>query len=91
MAGAFLVYDITERKTFQHLKLWLDEIKKGSNNSNIEIVLIGNKKDLEERRKVTSEEDKAFTQEYGLVFLKTIAPRLQSILVIFFLKPLRRS
>jgi len=42
--GAILVFDITQRNTFDNLTEWLADIK--NENSNIEIVLIGNKIDL---------------------------------------------
>jgi Ras-related protein Rab-2A len=47
-ASALLMYDITRRETFNHLTRWLEEINKNS-NSNIVIMLIGNKSDLEHR------------------------------------------
>lgn len=47
-AGALLVYDITRRETFNHLTSWLDDARTHS-NSNMTIMLIGNKSDLEHR------------------------------------------
>ena len=46
--GALLVYDITRRDTFTHVTKWLDEVKQNSSRS-IVVILIGNKKDLEEK------------------------------------------
>jgi len=54
-AGALLVYDITRRDTFNHLTSWLDDARQHA-NSNMTIMLIGNKCDLEQRRAVTFEE-----------------------------------
>merc|ERR1712153_153813 len=71
-AGALLVYDITRRETFNHLTSWLDDARQHS-NSNMTIMLIGNKSDLEHRRAVSSEEGQQFAQEHGLVFLETSA------------------
>ena len=50
-AGALLVYDITRRDTFNHLTTWLEDARQHS-NSNMVIMLIGNKSDLESRREV---------------------------------------
>merc|ERR1712194_1003648 len=72
MGGALLVYDITRRETFNHLTSWLDDARQHS-NSNMTIMLIGNKSDLEHRRAVSSEEGQQFAQEHGLVFLETSA------------------
>ncbi len=46
--GALLVYDITRRETFTHIERWLEEVKTNS-SKNIVIILIGNKKDLENK------------------------------------------
>lgn len=42
-AGALLVYDITRRDTFNHLTSWLEDARQHS-NSNMVIMLIGNKR-----------------------------------------------
>jgi len=49
--GALLVYDITRRETFNHLKGWLTEVREHSNKEMV-IMLIGNKNDLEHTREV---------------------------------------
>lgn len=71
-AGALLVYDITRRETFNHLTSWLDDARQHS-NSNMTIMLIGNKSDLEPRRAVSLEEGHQFANEHGLIFLETSA------------------
>uniref|UniRef100_UPI00358E5A9F ras-related protein Rab-2A n=1 Tax=Myxine glutinosa TaxID=7769 RepID=UPI00358E5A9F len=71
-AGALLVYDITRRDTFNHLTTWLEDARQHS-SSNMVIMLIGNKSDLESRRDVKKEEGEAFAREHGLVFMETSA------------------
>lgn len=71
-AGALLVYDITRRDTFKHLSRWLEEARQHS-QSNMVIMLIGNKNDLEHRRQVTFDEGKAFADANGLIFMETSA------------------
>ncbi|RHY41434.1 hypothetical protein DYB30_009217 [Aphanomyces astaci] len=71
-AGALLVYDITRRETFNHLTRWLEEARQNS-NSNMAIMLIGNKSDLEHRRAVSYKEGEQFAKENGLIFLETSA------------------
>lgn len=71
-AGALLVYDITRRETFNHLTTWLEDARQHS-NSNMVIMLIGNKSDLDSRREVRREEGEAFAREHGLVFMETSA------------------
>eukprot|EP01116_Phalansterium_solitarium_P000722 TRINITY_DN10572_c0_g1_i1.p2 TRINITY_DN10572_c0_g1~~TRINITY_DN10572_c0_g1_i1.p2 ORF type:complete len:201 (+),score=11.06 TRINITY_DN10572_c0_g1_i1:124-726(+) len=70
--GALLVYDITRRETFDHLAEWLEDCRKYS-SSNITIMLIGNKSDLEEKRVVSKEEGEAFAKANGLYFLEVSA------------------
>ena len=69
-AGALLVYDITRRDTFNHLTTWLEDARQHS-NSNMVIMLIGNKSDLEAQRDVKREEGETFAREHGLTFMET--------------------
>merc|ERR1712232_1498479 len=71
-AGALLAYDISRRDTFKHLSRGLEEARQHS-QSNMVIMLIGNKNDLEHRRQVTYEEGKAFADANGPVFMETSA------------------
>ncbi|KYQ91442.1 Rab GTPase [Tieghemostelium lacteum] len=71
-AGALLVYDITRRDTFNHLTCWLKDARSYA-HSNMTIILIGNKSDLEQKRAVTYEEGEQFAKENGLIFLETSA------------------
>jgi len=71
-AGALLVYDITRRETFNHLTSWLEDARQHS-NSNMTIMLIGNKSDLDNRRAVSYEEGEEFAKKNGLIFLETSA------------------
>mmetsp|Transcript_22672 Transcript_22672/g.80926 ORF Transcript_22672/g.80926 Transcript_22672/m.80926 type:complete len:163 (+) Transcript_22672:328-816(+) len=71
-AGALLVYDVTRRETFHHLKRWLEEARQNA-NANMVVMLVGNKADLEHRRCVSTAEGAAFAQDHGLVFLETSA------------------
>ena len=54
--GAILVYDITDRESFESLRsIWIKELlEKGPEN--IQIAIVGNKQDLEDREKVTFKE-----------------------------------
>lgn len=71
-AGALLVYDITRKDTFDHMLSWLQDARAHS-NSDMSIVLVGNKADLEHRREVARETGEAFAQQHGLLFLETSA------------------
>lgn len=51
-AGALLVYDITNRDSFNALEAWLSDARTLA-SPNIIILLVGNKRDLEDEREVT--------------------------------------
>lgn len=71
-AGALLVYDIASRDTYNSLTNWLTDARTLA-SSNIVIILVGNKKDLEAEREVTFLEASRFAQENELIFLETSA------------------
>ncbi|XP_061477652.1 ras-related protein Rab-2A-like [Rhineura floridana] len=77
-AGALLVYDITRRDTFNHLTTWLEDARQHS-NSNMVIMLIGNKSDLESRREVKKEEGEAFARQHGFIFTETSAKTASNV------------
>ena len=56
----YLVYDITNKNSFNHLPDWIKFI---NNIENTNIVIIGNKIDLENNRVVSFEEGKKFAEE----------------------------
>ena len=70
--GVLVVYDITDRESFENLNSWLIEIEKNA-NKNVYKLLIGNKCDLEEKRKVTYQEGKDFAESNGMKFMETSA------------------
>ena len=53
--GVILVFDITKRETFDLLETWIKELK-DTNKGDVSKVLIGNKSDLADIRKVSFEE-----------------------------------
>jgi small GTP-binding protein len=70
-AGGVLVYDITNRNSFNALDYWLKQIRQ--NAGNIPVVLAGNKIDIAAQRKVSTEEAQNFANEKNLIYLETSA------------------
>lgn len=58
------VLDFGRRETFNHLASWLEDARQHA-NSNMTIMLIGNKCDLAHRRAVSTEEGEQFAKENG--------------------------
>lgn len=71
--GFILVYDITKVETFNKIQFWIDEIHKEVNKEEIAIILIGNKKDLEDLRQVPTEQGRELAKELGIKFFETSA------------------
>ena len=70
-ACAFIVYDITNLKTFKNINNWIKDCVNLA-PKNILLVLIGNKSDLEENRKVDYDLGKNLTDENNMIFLKLL-------------------
>jgi Ras-related protein Rab-11A len=61
--GALLVYDISKHQTYESVGRWLKELREYA-DSNIVIMLVGNKSDLRHLRAVPTEEAKQFASAY---------------------------
>ncbi|KAJ2451563.1 Rab GTPase ypt31, partial [Coemansia sp. RSA 2337] len=70
--GALLVYDIAKHPTYENVTRWLKELRDHA-DSNIIIMLVGNKSDLRHLRAVPTDEAKQFASENGLFFIETSA------------------
>jgi len=81
--GGLLVYDITNKESFQNVKKWLENVKEFS-KSPVSLVLVGNKTDLESERVVSKEEGEAFAKEHGLPFIETSAKQSANVDEAFF-------
>ena len=80
--GAFIVYDITRRNTFENVENWLSDLKKCADNK-VSIILLGNKNDLEEEREVKTEEGELFAKDNNIAFLETSALNGKNIEIAF--------
>ncbi|CAO3673191.1 Rab GTPase ypt31 [Umbelopsis sp. WA50703] len=70
--GALLVYDISKHSTYESVSRWLKELRDHA-DSNIVIMLVGNKSDLRHLRAVPTDEAKQFAADNGLSFIETSA------------------
>jgi Ras-related protein Rab-8A len=70
--GIVLIYDITDRKTFDNVTRWMEDIKENT-DSQVEVMLVGNKIDKANDRIVNSEEGQALGQKFGVSFVETSA------------------
>ena len=70
--GVILVYDITDRKSFEELSQWLTEVHSLC-EANAVVELIGNKTDLAGKRVVSESEALDFCERHQLEYIETSA------------------
>ena len=70
--GALLVYDITRYPTFEDLENWMNEISEKVKGS-LKMMIIGNKSDLKEERKVDAETALEKAKLLNIPFMETSA------------------
>lgn len=68
---AILVYDITDRLSYKHVKKWIEKVNKIDKPGMI--YLIGNKIDLEEIRDVSTDEASKYAESIGARFMEVSA------------------
>ena len=66
--GIILVYDITNRRSFEECENYYDIKIKDLCQKNIKKILLGNKSDLEDERVIKTEEGLNFAEKYGYKF-----------------------
>lgn len=73
--GIVIVYDITDRKTFDKVRDWMEQIQQADVNEETCYckILIGNKSDLSESREVSIQEGEQLAREYDIPFMETSA------------------
>lgn len=76
--GIIIVYDVTDKQSFENVEHWLKEIDRYANN-NVNKLLVGNKSDLQSKKVVTYEEGKALADKHGIKFLETSAKNAHNV------------
>lgn len=71
--GGFLVFDITNRRSFEHVKDWLEEAKMHVQPFHIIFLLVGHKCDLASQRQVSREEAEKLSTDCGMKYIETSA------------------
>ena len=71
-AVAMVVYDISSEESFQHIQSWIKDCKDLAPKT-VQLVLIGNKSDLEEERVIKKERGEELSRENNMLFFETSA------------------
>ena len=80
--GFIYVFEITNRESLNKLDFWINLTSENC-DSNVINFLVGNKSDLEDKRKVTKEEAENFAQKYNLIYLETSAKNNNNVDKLF--------
>ncbi|KAF9085214.1 Ras- protein Rab-6A [Mortierella sp. GBA35] len=79
---AVVVYDITNRNSFMNTAKWIDDVR-AERGTDVIIVLVGNKTDLNEKRQVTAEEGEKKAKEFNIMFIETSAKAGHNVKTLF--------
>jgi Ras-related protein Rab-6A len=79
---AVVVYDISNAKSFQNTRKWVDDVR-GERGNDVIIVLVGNKTDLNDKREVTTQQGEEEAKKNGLLFIETSAKVGHNVKTLF--------
>ena len=66
-----LVYDISKKQSFEECKDFYNKNIKDKCQKDIQVIVLGNKSDLEDKREVSSEEGAKFSEENNYLFMES--------------------
>lgn len=81
--GALIVYDITQKTSFENISKWMSEIREKS-SKDMKLMIIGNKTDLKDERQVTTEEASSKAQDLGAPIMETSALDASNVKEAFY-------
>jgi Ras-related protein Rab-39B len=81
--GILLVYDITNRRSFEHLESWMSEAQLHIDSRRAVYIIVGHKADRDSERAITTREGRNFAQFHGARYLETSAKTGQNIEDVF--------
>ena len=76
--GIIMVFDISNRESFLHLRDWLKEVEKNAPEST-QLMVFGNKSDLNAEREVSQSDLEKFTKETGIPVIETSAKNSSNV------------
>ena len=80
---ALIVYDITNRKSFEELTNWIYSVNEANNNKNVIFGIAANKSDLYEQKVVNKNEGEEFAKNNNTLFFETSAKDYDSVENVF--------
>ena len=81
--GVLLVFDITDAASFETINYWVEELNDKADIASIELMLVGNKNDLEQARQIQKSKAEQMAQKIGISYCETSAKNYDSTQVAF--------
>ena len=81
--GLLVVYDITDKESFEKINFWMKNIKENA-PENAKLILVGNKCDLANERQVSYEEGEKKASNYNIKFFESSAKDGTNVKEFFF-------
>lgn len=81
--GIMIVFDITDKDSFNNVRMWTEEIRKYAID-NVKTILIGNKADFESKRQVEYSEAKEYADSMNMTYFETSAKTALNVEKSFF-------
>ncbi|XP_066997688.1 ras-related protein Ral-a isoform X1 [Anabrus simplex] len=82
--GFLCVFSITEDDSFEATQEFREQILRVKNDNNIPFLLVGNKSDLEEKRKVSLADATNRAKQWGVPYVETSAKTRKNVDKVFF-------
>ncbi|XP_036113345.1 ras-related protein Rab-42 [Molossus molossus] len=73
VVGVLLVFDVTNRKSFEHIPDWHQEVMATQGPNKTIFLLVGHKSDLQSTRCVSAQEAEELASSLGMAFMETSA------------------
>eukprot|EP01017_Pseudomicrothorax_dubius_P024726 TRINITY_DN2626_c0_g1_i3.p1 TRINITY_DN2626_c0_g1~~TRINITY_DN2626_c0_g1_i3.p1 ORF type:complete len:215 (+),score=56.00 TRINITY_DN2626_c0_g1_i3:61-645(+) len=80
--GAFIVFDLTDYNSFANAEMWLREIR-ANTDRDVEVILIGNKNDLAEKRVIDADVARGWAEARGLKYFESSAKTGENVEAMF--------
>ncbi|OQV14295.1 Ras-related protein Rab-27A [Hypsibius exemplaris] len=77
--GFLLLFDVSNEDSFTHVRSWMEQLRTHAATETPDIVLCGNKADLESRRKVSEARAREFAKLHGMPYFETSAASGQNV------------
>lgn len=71
--GAIIMYSVDNRKSFEHIDIWLEELENVTKGREVSKIIVGNKNDLDEERQVGCEEARKKARKLQMPLMETSA------------------